>query len=427
MPLNPPQAYRKTFYTHRRGTRAAQPAAADVLPGTLYFVTDELITERSTGAAWQSYSSSAVPTFTTGSVIFAGATGALAQDNANFFWDDTNNRLGIGTATPGTDFVVSHGSIGSQPVTNSSTNPAIGFRLINPTAALVGAQSQASPAIEFVTSVWDVDSAVARTPRIGIWASVVAGNTPDAYLSFRYDQGQGVGWLTSDDLRAGRVIAGGGFDFRIADGNIIFKNSARGIYFTGSPLTDSTPASHYIAPSTTGRIDLIPLNAGSEGYVNLEYNQFGSTTGTIPVLNIRPFDNSTSTPTLATRVRAIPGGTAANGYGSRHLSQASSSTTSNQDQGAFDCVWSDATHATRTAKYNFYLVNSAAALALKFEMLASGVFYTSAATFMIGSRTSYNNGAGAGAGTLTNAPAAGDPTKWIPIDDNGTTRYIPAW
>lgn len=38
-----------------------------------------------------------------------------------------------------------------------------------------------------------------------------------------------------------------------------------------------------------------------------------------------------------------------------------------------------------------------------------------------------NNGAGALVGTLTNAPATGNPTKWIPIDDNGTTRYIPAW
>lgn len=37
------------------------------------------------------------------------------------------------------------------------------------------------------------------------------------------------------------------------------------------------------------------------------------------------------------------------------------------------------------------------------------------------------NGAGAGAGTITNSPAAGNPTKWIPINDNGTTRYIPAW
>jgi hypothetical protein len=37
------------------------------------------------------------------------------------------------------------------------------------------------------------------------------------------------------------------------------------------------------------------------------------------------------------------------------------------------------------------------------------------------------NGAAAAAGTLLNAPAAGNPTKWVPINDNGTTRYIPAW
>jgi hypothetical protein len=39
----------------------------------------------------------------------------------------------------------------------------------------------------------------------------------------------------------------------------------------------------------------------------------------------------------------------------------------------------------------------------------------------------FDNGAGANAGTLTNSPVTGNPTKWIPIDDNGTTRYIPAW
>ena len=37
------------------------------------------------------------------------------------------------------------------------------------------------------------------------------------------------------------------------------------------------------------------------------------------------------------------------------------------------------------------------------------------------------NGAAAAGGTLTNAPAAGNPTKWVPINDNGTTRYIPCW
>ena len=41
------------------------------------------------------------PGFTTGSVIFQGASG-LTQDNASFFWDDTNNRLGLGDITPST-------------------------------------------------------------------------------------------------------------------------------------------------------------------------------------------------------------------------------------------------------------------------------------------------------------------------------------
>jgi hypothetical protein len=37
-----------------------------------------------------------------GSVIFAGADGALSQNNAKFFWDNGNERLGIGTNTPAT-------------------------------------------------------------------------------------------------------------------------------------------------------------------------------------------------------------------------------------------------------------------------------------------------------------------------------------
>ena len=37
---------------------------------------------------------------TAGSVVFSDGSN-LSQDNANFFWDDANERLGIGTATPG--------------------------------------------------------------------------------------------------------------------------------------------------------------------------------------------------------------------------------------------------------------------------------------------------------------------------------------
>ena len=40
-----------------------------------------------------------LPALTSGSVLFSNGT-TIAQDNANFFWDDANNRLGIGTASP---------------------------------------------------------------------------------------------------------------------------------------------------------------------------------------------------------------------------------------------------------------------------------------------------------------------------------------
>lgn len=53
--------------------------------------------------------------------------------------------------------------------------------------------------------------------------------------------------------------------------------------------------------------------------------------------------------------------------------------------------------------------------------------YTNDATFFIRTKTTLTSSPGVGAGTLTNAPSAGNPTKWIGIDDNGTTRQVPAW
>jgi hypothetical protein len=38
--------------------------------------------------------------FTAGSAIFAGASGVYSQDNTNYFWDNTNKRLGLGTNSP---------------------------------------------------------------------------------------------------------------------------------------------------------------------------------------------------------------------------------------------------------------------------------------------------------------------------------------
>lgn len=48
-------------------------------------------------------------------------------------------------------------------------------------------------------------------------------------------------------------------------------------------------------------------------------------------------------------------------------------------------------------------------------------------TILLETTAALANGAAAAAATLLNAPVAGNPTKWIAINDNGTTRQIPAW
>jgi hypothetical protein len=60
------------------------------------------------------------------------------------------------------------------------------------------------------------------------------------------------------------------------------------------------------------------------------------------------------------------------------------------------------------------------------NLQVGGSLSISSAT-LIRTYTAFTNGAAAATGTLTNAPVAGNPTKWIPINDNGTIRYIPAW
>lgn len=50
---------------------------------------------------------------TAGSVLFAGTSGILSQDNTNFFWDDTNNRLGIGLDASENTVVIGGTTFGS--------------------------------------------------------------------------------------------------------------------------------------------------------------------------------------------------------------------------------------------------------------------------------------------------------------------------
>jgi hypothetical protein len=54
---------------------------------------------------------------TQGSVLFAGSGGLVSEDNARLYWDDSNNRLGVGTTTPSTTLAVD-GTVGITGATS---------------------------------------------------------------------------------------------------------------------------------------------------------------------------------------------------------------------------------------------------------------------------------------------------------------------
>lgn len=100
------------------------------------------------------------------------------------------------------------------------------------------------------------------------------------------------------------------------------------------------------------------------------------------------------------------------------------------NNGDYGILWARRTDTSPTGRFIDY-VNAGNTMHLFTVENNGGI--TSAAGITIGSTTlisssvALSNGAASSTATMTNAPTAGNPTKWIPINDNGTTRYIPAW
>jgi hypothetical protein len=95
---------------HYDGTTTVQLCKVTILAGELLMYTESegFRTVDATGSV-----KLATPTnaFTAGSVVYVGANGSYAQDNATFFWDTSNKRLGVNTATPSVALDVRSGQV----------------------------------------------------------------------------------------------------------------------------------------------------------------------------------------------------------------------------------------------------------------------------------------------------------------------------
>ena len=108
--------------------------------------------------------------YTTGSVLFVNSSGQIAQNNSSFFWDNTNKRLGIGTATPSYDLDIS--ANGANPAwiraASSVGNSGAGVIFAGATATvknwIIANQYNVNGALEFTQTTTTGGSTIGATP-----------------------------------------------------------------------------------------------------------------------------------------------------------------------------------------------------------------------------------------------------------------------
>lgn len=121
-----------------------------------------------------------------GSVVFADVGGMYNQDNANFFWDKSTARLGIGTASPGARLDVEGGKIkitdGTEGVGKVLTSDASGVASWQTPAGGIGGSGAADYIPKFTASTSIGNSAIYNDSinNIGIGTT-----TPNTKLDIR--------------------------------------------------------------------------------------------------------------------------------------------------------------------------------------------------------------------------------------------------
>lgn len=214
--------------------------------------------------------------FTQGSILFAGASGVVSQDNAQLFWDDTNLSGGIGTNSLNTNYKT---NIVGSTITVAAPSAAAG------TITYFGDPSMTAGSIVYSASGYY--PANAYTHAIRVWSNKTSGASK--VYTVTYDQSGNVtddgtnGQATNNPTGAGGVINYG-------SGNYVANGYTQNVYVyaiaidshgqtqfysagyadAGTVTDDSSTNPYYITWSWTG---VSP--AGTEtilGYRLLKYD-----------------------------------------------------------------------------------------------------------------------------------------------------------
>jgi len=196
-----------------------------------------LTIETSTMATNQIFTFPAVTSYTPGSVLFADGSGAINQNNPMFFWDNTNNRLGIGNAAPAyaLDVTGAGNFTGALMASTATVNPGA----TNATALTVMQTSAGIPS----TNIFQVTQSnginkylsVAKNGQVNIGD----GSTPGTLGMHHFTGGGGVQTFVTSTETAAR--------------NIAFPDNSGTVALT-SDITGGTLAGSFTTVAASGNI-----------------------------------------------------------------------------------------------------------------------------------------------------------------------------
>ena len=212
------------------GLLAARPAAAVV--GRIYIASDSLLLYRDTGSAWVTIGGSATGSGATGQATFWTGASTISGDNT-FFWDNTNKRLGLGTATPGVRLDI-HGTGVIQQLNGTTTNNAFtDFQNAGSTQWRVGNQYASATNRFSIFNAAGVNEVftILQAGNIGInnstpgWitSAYVVGVNPSyaQYINGSTGAAQANGTLFGiDGSGNGTILVQGGFNFNLYTSSI---------------------------------------------------------------------------------------------------------------------------------------------------------------------------------------------------------------
>jgi hypothetical protein len=243
--------------------------------------------------------------FTAGSVVFGGVSGVYSQDNANLFWDDTNNRLGIGTASPVSRLNI----IGDQILAGAAGTATLGLQIKGPAISaipsaqvqgyiatgdssmgvagdlLIAPRTDATANVRFITGT-------APTERMRITAAGDVGVgtvSPNYKLEVRTDAVSGFNWVGSFN-NAATGSFGAGFLARSSVGSAYF-------YMRGDGLAYVENATNNALGFATNATEKMRITAAGDVGVGI----------TTPITRIHAYNNTANIPVIVRTQQASTG------------------------------------------------------------------------------------------------------------------------